>query len=122
MTNASGGQDLVANAWLKLIDASDSSAAWGQASTRFRDHISQAEWDDRLAQARQPLGKLKARKLISSDSKSELPGAPPGDYVVIAFQSLFETGGELGERLTIMKDADGQFRVAGYYLVANPGD
>ena len=113
--------DAAASAWLKLIDTNDSSTAWEHAAAHFREHLSQAEWTDKLTQARGPLGKLKARSLISCDLSTKLPDAPSGKYVVMEYQTLFETGGLLGERLTMTKDKDGQLRAAGYYIIADPG-
>ena len=45
-----------------------------------------------------------------------LPGAPDGEYVVILFKTSFEGKAEAVETVTPMRDADGEWRVAGYYI------
>jgi hypothetical protein len=45
-----------------------------------------------------------------------LPGSPPGHYVVTQFRSQFAGGKAATETVTAMKEADGSWRVVGYYI------
>jgi hypothetical protein len=45
-----------------------------------------------------------------------LSGAPDGEYVVIEYETSFEKKRNGIETITPMKDADGEWRVAGYFL------
>lgn len=102
--------------WLALIDAGDYSASWNAASSLFRQHVSQSQWQTAAAGARAPFGALKSRKLQSATYTRTLPGAPDGEYVVVTFASTFENKASAIETVTPMVDADGTWRVSGYYI------
>jgi hypothetical protein len=69
-----------------------------------------------VVNARGPLGTLKSRTLMSATFKNTLPSAPDGEYVVVQFASSFENRASAIETVTPMKDADGTWRVSGYYI------
>jgi hypothetical protein len=105
-----------AETWLALIDAGNYSASWNAASSLFRQHVPQSQWQTSAAGARAPLGALKSRKLQSATYTRTLPGAPDGEYVVVIFASSFENKATAIETVTPMVDADGTWRVSGYYI------
>jgi len=41
---------------------------------------------------------------------------PQGDYVIFGFASVFENQDNIIETVTAKKDADGIWRVAGYFI------
>lgn len=45
-----------------------------------------------------------------------MPGAPDGEYVVVRYGSSFENKKEAGETAVMMKERDGSWRVAGYFI------
>ncbi len=45
-----------------------------------------------------------------------LPGAPDGEYVVIRYRTEFENKMKAVETVTPMLEADGAWRVSGYYI------
>jgi len=102
--------------WLALIDAGNYSASWNAASSLFRQHVSQSQWQTAAAGARAPFGVLKSRKLQSATYTRTLPGAPDGEYVVVIFASSFDNKASAIETVTSMMDADGTWRVSGYYI------
>jgi Protein of unknown function (DUF4019) len=103
-------------AWLALTDAGNYSASWSAASSLFRQHVSQLQWQTAAANARAPLGALKSRKVQSATFTRSVPGAPDGEYVMITFASSFENKASAVETVTPMLDADGTWRVSGYYI------
>ena len=105
-----------AAAWLLLIDAGNYSASWTAASSLFRQRVAQSQWQTAAANARAPLGVLKSRKLQSATFTREVPGAPDGKYVIVIFASTFENKAGAIETVTPMIDADGTWRVSGYYI------
>ena len=105
-----------ANEWLRLIDAGDARASWRAAATLFRSAVSEEQWSQALAAARIPLGRVITRTLKRAESATELPGAPDGQYVVIQFDTQFESKRAAIETVTPMLDADGQWRVSGYFV------
>jgi Protein of unknown function (DUF4019) len=103
-------------AWLVLIDADNYSASWSAAASLFRQHVSQSQWQTAAASARVPLGALKTRKLQSATHTRNVPGAPDGEYLIITYASSFENKASAIETVTPMVDADGTWRVCGYYI------
>ena len=104
-----------AEAWLKLLDAGQYGAAWDEASSMFRKAVSRAAWEKQAAAAREPLGKVRERKVATTQLTHELPGAPDGTYVVLIFDTRFEHKERGHETVTMMLDG-GRFRGAGYFI------
>jgi len=105
-----------AQTWLALVDAGRYGQSWSEAAQLFKQAVTQAQWESAARGAREPLGKLQARKLQSSEYRRTLPGAPDGDYVVIQYATSFENKKSAIETITPMKDKDGVWRVSGYYI------
>jgi hypothetical protein len=103
-------------AWLALVDAGHYAESWNAAATRFRNAVAKEQWQSSVTSARGPLGSVQSRQLLSATFKHNLPGAPDGDYVVILFTSSFANKAAAIETVTPMKDDDGTWRVAGYYI------
>lgn len=105
-----------ADRWLALADADDGAATWDQASASFQAAVSRSAWADALRQARQPFGAAKSRKLLSSEFKTSLPGAPAGEYVLIQYQTQFEHRANAVETVVPMRERDGGWKVSGYFV------
>jgi Protein of unknown function (DUF4019) len=103
-------------AWLGLVDVGKYLASWDAASTSFRQHVPQSQWQTMAANARTPFGALKSRKLQSAAFTRSIPGAPDGQYVIVTFASSFENKASAIETVTPMLDTDGSWRVSGYYI------
>jgi hypothetical protein len=103
-------------AWLALVDAGNYAASWNAAATRFRNAVTQEQWQSSAARTRRPLGALQSRQLQSATFTHTLPGASDGEYVVIRFSASFANKAAAVETVTPMKDDDGTWRVAGYYI------
>jgi hypothetical protein len=103
-------------AWLALVDAGSYAESWNAAATRFRQAVAQEQWQSSAARTRAPLGALKSRELQSATFKHTLGGAPDGEYVVVRFAASFANKAAAIETVTPMKDDDGTWRVAGYYI------
>ncbi len=108
--------EAASEAWLKFVDSGDYSQSWVEASSLFRAHVTEQDWERQISAARQPLGALFSRKLKSAEYTTTLPGAPDGQYVVIRYESSFADKKSAIETVTPMLDKDGQWRVSGYYI------
>ncbi len=106
----------VAEHWLALIDNKDIKESWNQAASLFKTAVSPEQWESSLEAVQVPLGKAVSRKLKSKQYFEELPGAPDGEYVVIEYETSFEKKRNGTETITPMKDEDGEWRVAGYFV------
>jgi hypothetical protein len=105
-----------AREWLALADAADAAGTWAAAASLFRRAVPEAQWARSLSTAREPLGALVSRTLREARPATELPGAPDGEYVVFQFNAQFEHKRSAIETVTPMRDADGKWRVSGYFI------
>lgn len=106
----------VAEKWLALIDAGSYKDSWSQAAEVFRKQVTANSWEDSLKRVRVPLGTCVKRVKASARAYTELPGAAKGDYVVIQFKTEFANKPSSIETVTPMKEADGSWKVSGYYI------
>jgi hypothetical protein len=104
------------NRWLQLVDKGQYSQSWNQASQYFKNHVKRAQWQAQVSAARSPFGKVIERKLRSTNPATSLPGAPDGNYVVIQYDTAFEKKNAAVETVTPMKEANGEWRVSGYFI------
>jgi hypothetical protein len=105
-----------ADTWLALIDTESYPASWDAAATGFKNAITSERWQAAVRAARNPLGQLKSRTLKSATTTTTLPGAPDGEYVVFQFNTAFEQKSAAVETVTTVKEKDGSWRVAGYFI------
>jgi hypothetical protein len=103
-------------AWLALIDSQNYAASWDTAASGFRSRITEEQWQTAAKAARAPLGRLKSRTLKTATSTRTLPGAPEGEYVVFQFAASFEQKSVAVETVTAVREADGTWHVAGYFI------
>lgn len=108
--------EAAARSWLALVDSGNYAQSWSEASTLFRQQLTQAQWQAAATSARGPLGALKSRQFLSAAFARTLPGAPTGEYVVIQFTSSFDRKVTAVETITPMKDKDGAWHVSGYFI------
>lgn len=106
----------VTNSWLTLVDSGQYGESWAQASKLFREKVTSAQWEAAVRSAREPLGKLGTRRLVSAQFTRTLPGVPDGEYVVIRYDTSFERKRAAVETVTPMKERDGSWRVGGYFI------
>jgi hypothetical protein len=105
-----------AQTWLHEIDSGNYATSWQQASTYFRGAVTERNWMDALNGARRPLGNLVSRKVGKTHSTTSLPGAPDGNYLVMQFTTSFTNKKSAAETVTFMREKDGNWRAAGYYI------
>jgi Protein of unknown function (DUF4019) len=105
-----------AAAWLDLVDRGDGHASWEAAGSTFRAAVTANAWSDQLGAARGPLGRRSSRTLAVEQFLNGLPGAPPGEYAVQQYHTVFEGLHAVTETLTLVREGDGRWRVVGYFI------
>ncbi len=105
-----------AQKWLALVDTGSYADSWKQAASAFRKAVTAEQWSAALNASRGSYGALVSRKLKKAEYRTSLPGAPDGQYVVLQYDSSFEHKKAAVETVTPMKDADGVWRVSGYFI------
>jgi hypothetical protein len=105
-----------ANAWLGLIDQGQHEESWEAAAQLFQASTAKDQWATALRRARGPLGASSSRKVRATEYKTQLEGAPAGEYVVVHYDSAFEHKPAAREIVTLMKQSDDSWKVAGYFV------
>lgn len=105
-----------AEQWLAAVDQGQYARTWKEAASVFRNAVTQASWEQSIEAVRKPLGKAVSRTVRSASYTDVLPGAPKGEYVVINFDTVFEHRAAAVETVTPMLDADGKWRISGYFI------
>lgn len=103
-------------AWLALVDGGRYGESWEQAADLFKKAVPKEAWERQLSGVRGPIGELQSRKLESSQAVTALPGAPDGQYVVFTFAAAYAQKRTAVETVTAMREPDGGWRVAGYFI------
>ena len=102
--------------WLTLIDNGKYAEGWEAAAEYLKGAVTADQLTTSLKGGRETLGKVLSREVKSSEYKTELPGAPDGEYVVIQFKTSFENKKSAIETVTPMKQKDGEWRISGYQI------
>ncbi len=114
--SGTAGAERAADAWLALVDGGRYPESWDTAAAFFRGALPRDQWSTQVGAVRGPLGAMRSRRQRSATAATTLPGAPDGSYVVIQYDSSFANKASAIETVTPMLDADGQWRVSGYYI------
>lgn len=104
-----------AETWVALVDSGKYAESWEKAGTDFKKALTAEKWTEAVKGAREPLGKLKSRKLDSTQTVKDPPGAPAGEYVICQFNSVFENR-EATEMIVMFFEYDKQWRTSGYFV------
>ena len=105
-----------ADAWLVLIDAGRFGQGWEEADDAIQAAMPKVQWEVALDKLRGKLGGVNRRKLRAANYARDLPGARAGEYVVIQYDTAFETRPLSVETVTSVKQKDGSWKVSGYFL------
>ena len=105
-----------AKSWLALTDAGKYAESWQAASPTFQSQITQDQWVSAAQSVRGPLGKVQKRALRSGQHTHTLPGAPAGDYALLAYTTDFAKKAGATETVILTHDTDGKWRVSGYFI------
>ncbi|MGH9344480.1 MAG: DUF4019 domain-containing protein [Terriglobia bacterium] len=105
-----------AKQWLAVVDSGKYAQSWDEASQYLKSSITQDKWEQTLRKARADLGALKSRNLANAQYKKGLPNMPSAEYVVADYDSAFQSSGSVAETVFVMRDQDGKWRVAGYFV------
>jgi hypothetical protein len=105
-----------AESWILLVDAGQYEKSWEEASSFFKTQVSKETWVSEISRLRPLFGPTKSRTLLKTKYMTSAPGAPDGEYVLILFNTSFEKKEKAIETVTPMRDADGVWRVSGYFI------
>jgi Protein of unknown function (DUF4019) len=102
--------------WLALTDRGDASASWNAAGKLFQNAITVERWAEGFKKVRSPLGPVAERTMLSTQFTKSFQGAPDGDYALLVFRTNFANKTDGRETVTLQREADGNWRVVGYFI------
>ena len=104
------------DSWLARADAGKYGETWDAAGAVLQSSVTRAGWEKAMDQARKPLGAVKSRKLKSATFSTSIPQAPPGEYVIVQYDTVYDALQSAVETTTAMHEKDGSWKVAGYFI------
>jgi hypothetical protein len=102
--------------WVALVDARKYDASWDAASPQFQNAVAKGQWVTTLSGYRTPLGDVTSRKLRTIEFSDMLPNLPPGEYAAVTNETAFATKPKAIELIVLVLEADGAWRVIGYWI------
>lgn len=103
--------------FLKLVDAKRYGESWDAASDYLKQSVSRTDWTTQLVKARETIGDVASRKRASAVPQKDPAGAPPGEYLLVTYETVFASqGAPKTETLPLVKGADGRWRAVGYFI------
>lgn len=103
-------------AWLALADAGKFEETWVEAASIFQKKQTKAAWATGLGGARPTMGKIVTRTYLNHEIRTILPELPPGKYITVRFNSVFEKHKDGAESVTLVKDGTRGYRMMSYFL------
>lgn len=100
--------------WMELNDSQKYEESWAETGTFFKSRMNAAAWRKAMTIDRMDLGRFLSREFKSCEVSDSIPGMADGQYVTFQFRASFEKKKEMRESLTLMLEADGNWRVIGY--------
>ncbi|MGH7551238.1 MAG: DUF4019 domain-containing protein [Gemmatimonadota bacterium] len=105
-----------AKEWLALLDSDQYAQSWQEATPRFQEALPMEEWEQRAAEARDPLEPFGARTLVSIQFATLAPDLGPGRYVVLQYLTPVGEGRSAIETVSLERQPEGDWRIAGYFV------
>ncbi|MCL5042871.1 MAG: DUF4019 domain-containing protein [Gammaproteobacteria bacterium] len=101
--------------WLTLVDDGDYPTAWETSGDLMRESLSADELGAAIRLARGQFGAVIERDQVAAEPFTDLPDAPPGDYLVFSFLTSFAQQALANETLTLQRQGS-DWLVVGYYI------
>lgn len=105
-----------AESWLAFTDSGKYAESWQEAAASFKSTLTQDQWVSMVKPVRAPLGKVLSRKLRTATYRKDPPNTPPGEYVIIQYDTSFESKKDAVETVVPTLDKDAKWRVSGYFI------
>ena len=103
-----------AESWLGTLDTGAFGASWESTTPALQEAMPRERWEKAMVATRSPLGIPVTRKLRSATFTRG--ASPEGDYVVLEYDTRFESRPLTLEVVTPMRGRDGAWRVSNYII------
>jgi Protein of unknown function (DUF4019) len=109
------------NHWLAIVDAGKFADSWKDTASVIKLGVTETEWVVDLDAIRGRVGKTTMRELKSAQFSTTVRGAAStGEYVTLSYLTKFALAPLAMETLVVSKEADGEWRIAGYNIGKAP--
>jgi len=108
--------ETAAQEWLTLVDKGQFAESLEQAAIPFQLAVTKGTWEQAVKNARAPFEPFGARRRLMARYTTEIPNAPPGQYVLLQYQTSVAGGRQVVETVVPMFDAKRGWRVSGYFV------
>lgn len=106
---------VTAQAWLELLDRGEYQETWSQAAALFQGAVTAEQWATASRAARDQVGVLVSRSVRGVAAPAQLPGAPPGEYRVVEFTSVFGGTPQATETVILRREGE-EWKVVGTWV------
>ena len=105
-----------AQRWLALVDAGQAVESRQATAVPMRESMGEWKWKLGFRLAQMQYGACTGRKLRSSRFSTKSPGGRAGEFVELEFDTRSAKKGAVVEKMTVMHEDDGQWRVLNYRI------
>ena len=105
---------IAAESWLALVDAGKSVESWQALAAPAHQAIGEWRWKMGFNFSQRKFGSFNTRKLRSARFSTRSPSGRPGEFVFLEFESISAKRGAVVEKVAMIREADGQWRVVTY--------
>jgi Protein of unknown function (DUF4019) len=105
-----------ATEFLGMLDADQYDRSWQSSAKLLQERVSLDEWTQQLRKIRAAVGPVVDRTQSDISYATTATDSPEGEYVQIFYETRSQVKEGLEETVTVMLEADGQWRVAGYFV------
>ncbi len=101
--------------FLALVDGGKYTESWHASASLMQGKIAEKDWVEKLSEARNLSGGLVQRVRKSASYSTEAKDSPPGEYLMLIYDSAFQNADQVSEYVTVMLEGD-EWKVAGYFM------
>lgn len=102
--------------FIRALDEGRFDDSWLWASAFARERVSKGEWVDSMRRARENLGAVFGRRILSREFIHKPASAGVRPYAVIRIDTEFRLRPDSVETVTAMYDENAGWRIAAYYI------
>ena len=108
--------DTAAHRWLALVDKGEIAKSWDEGALVLQLGVTETKWEQLVRSARAPFEPFGARHQIMARYTTDPPNAPPGQYVLLQYQTDVSGGRHVVETVVPTLDGKRGWRVSGYFI------
>ena len=108
--------DAAAHTWLALVDKGEIAKGWDEGALVLQLAVTKTKWEQLVRGARAPFEPFGERHQIMARYTTDPPNAPPGQYVLLQYETEVAGGRHVVETVVPTLDGKRGWRVSGYYV------